>query len=246
MTPNPANGSAALEITDVDAGYGPVSVLHGVSLRVERGGITALLGPNGAGKTTLLRTTAGLLKPRSGTITLHGQRIDGLAPHQRAGRGLCFVPEGRGIFRGLTVRDNLRMQVRAGEPRPAEAMDAALTAFPVLGDRLDLPAGNLSGGQQQMVALARAYVSRPSVIVVDEASIGLAPLVVDEIFEALTALARSGVAMLIVEQYISRALALADHVVLINKGTVTYHGPRAGLAESSIVSSYLGTDTARA
>lgn len=242
MTSNSPEPPPALEIADVSVGYGPVAVLKDVSLRLGSGQITALLGPNGAGKTTLLKTVAGLLKPGSGSINLYGQRIDALPPHRRAANGLCFIPEGRGIFRSLSVRDNLRMQLPADERRPAEAMEAALAAFPVLGERLDVAAGNLSGGQQQMVALARAYLNRPSVILVDEASIGLAPLVVDEIFDALGKLARTGVAMLIVEQYVSRALALADQVVLLNKGTVTYDGPRSGLAESTIWRSYLGTD----
>jgi branched-chain amino acid transport system ATP-binding protein len=239
-----ATAETTLAIADVTAGYGPVSVLKDVSLRVGSGQITALLGPNGAGKTTLLKTVAGLIRPRSGQISLGGERIDALAPHRRVGKGLCFIPEGRGIFRTLSVRDNLRMQVPPGQSQSAQALDRALTAFPPLRDRLDVAAGNLSGGQQQMLALARAYVSGPRMIMVDEASMGLAPLVVDAIFDALTMLARSGVAMLIVEQYVTRALALADQVVLLNKGTVTYSGPKSGLEEGSIWSSYIGVEHA--
>lgn len=202
----------------------------------DTGGVGADTGPDN------VEAAAGLIKPLSGQIRWHGEPIDAIPPHRRAAKGLCLIPEGRGIFPTLSVRENLRMQIRADEPNPPEAMDRALAAFSILGDRLNVAAGNLSGGQQQMVALARAFISRPSVILVDEASMGLAPLVVDAIFKALEILASSGVAMLIVEQYISRALALADQLVLLNKGKVTYSGPKSGLAEDSIWSSYLGTD----
>jgi branched-chain amino acid transport system ATP-binding protein len=235
-----------LEFDDVTAGYGATTVLRGVSLHVRPGQICALLGPNGAGKTTLLRTAAGLLRPEKGTVRLNGEAVNKQPPNRRARAGLCLIPEGRGIFRSLTVKDNLRLQLRIGEKNQRAAIDRALDVFPALRDRLGSVAGNLSGGQQQMVALARGYVSEPRVILVDEASMGLAPLVVEEIFQALHALARSGVAMVVVEQYIARALAMADVVVLLHKGSVSYTGPADAVDERMLLHDYLGVQEASA
>jgi branched-chain amino acid transport system ATP-binding protein len=228
---------AVLRLCDVNAGYGRTAVLRDVSISVPPHGVVALLGPNGAGKTTTLRVAAGLIHPTSGTVMLRGDDATQLPPHRRAARGLCLIPEGRGIFPRLTVRENLRLQL---PPRSdAGTIDSALTAFPILKDRLGQLAGTLSGGQQQMLALSRAYVTNPSLVILDEVSMGLAPLVVDEIFESLDALAKSGAALLIVEQYIPRALALADEVVVLDRGRVSYSGPRSSLDETELMRAYL-------
>jgi branched-chain amino acid transport system ATP-binding protein len=199
-----------------------------------------LLGPNGAGKTTLLRTASGLLKPRSGRVLISGEDVTSQPPNRRAKSGLCLIPEGRGIFRSLTVRENLRMQVPTWSKD--SSVDQAIEAFPVLGQRLGQLAGSMSGGQQQMLALARSYLSNPSVVLLDEVSMGLAPKVVDEIFESLRQLAATGVSMLLVEQYINRALEMADVVVLLDRGQVAYDGQPSNLEQDAVLRSYLGLD----
>jgi branched-chain amino acid transport system ATP-binding protein len=228
----------ALELQGVTAGYGGATVLREVSLTVAAGTVTALLGPNGAGKTTLLKIAAGLLRPTKGSILINGHDVTRLPAFKRAEDGLCLIPEGRGIFRSLTVRDNLRVEIPPW--RKGERIDAALDAFPILADRLDQTAGHLSGGQQQMLALARAYLSNPSLVLLDEVSMGLAPRLVDEIFDSLNQLAATGAALVVVEQYVQRALDLAGQVVVLNRGTVRYAGPAAELDESVLMSSYLG------
>ena len=230
--------AAALELAGVSAGYDGLAVLRGVDLVVPAGSIVALLGPNGAGKTTLLRTASGVLKPTSGRVFVAGRDVTGRAPNKRARAGLCLIPEGRGIFRSLTVRDNLRMLVPPW--RADKSVDRALDAFPMLRQRLGQVAGTLSGGQQQMLALARTYLADPQVILLDEVSMGLAPKVVDEIFETLHDLARSGVALLLVEQYINRALEMADWVVLLDRGHVVFSGSPAGLDQDLVMQRYLG------
>jgi len=241
----PTNGStpvkeplAAVEVANIHAGYGRSTVLSDVSITVPPSTVVALLGANGAGKTTLLRILAGLLRPRDGTVRVHGVDVTQAKPHQRAKAGLCLIPEGRGIFRSLTVRENLDLHV----PPWSNSRDItpALEAFPVLRERLGQVAGTMSGGQQQMLALARAYLSHPSVVLLDEVSMGLAPLVVDELFESLRALAASGCALLIVEQYVTRAIAMADTAYLLSKGTVVYGGPTAGLDDDVMAQAYLG------
>ncbi|ADB50562.1 ABC transporter ATP-binding protein [Conexibacter woesei] len=242
-----AIAACALELDRVDAGYGTTTVLRDLSLRVRPGQVVALLGPNGAGKTTTLRAAAGTVRPAGGQVRLFGQDVTPLAPHRRARAGLCLIPEGRGIFRSLTVRENLRLHdVAIGGDGRGEALERALDAFPDLESRLDHHAGHLSGGQQQMLALARAYVARPRVILLDEVSMGLAPLIVEQIFTALRDLAATGVAMLIVEQYVAQALDLADHVVLLNKGAVTYDGSPSGLDQDALLAGYLGVDFGQA
>ena len=217
-----------LELRGIEAGYGEHTVLRDVSLTVQPGTVVAVLGPNGAGKTTLLRVASGLLRPSAGTVLLSGEDITRARPYARARSGLCHIPEGRGIYPTLTVRENLVLHSRQGEE--ATALDRAISAFPVLSGKLRQPAGLLSGGQQQMLSLARAYLADPKVVIVDEASMGLAPIVVDKIFEFLGQIAASGTALLIVEQYVNRALALADQVYLLNKGTVVFTGPQAASA----------------
>jgi branched-chain amino acid transport system ATP-binding protein len=229
-----------LELAGITAGYGGTTVLRGVDVSVRSGTIDALLGPNGAGKTTLLRVAAGLLRPGTGSVTVAGADVTRSTPSMRARAGVCLIPEGRGIFRTLSVRDNLRLQVPPW--RRADGLDPALEAFPVLRDRLGAAAGTLSGGQQQMLSLARCYLSSPAVVLLDEVSMGLAPRIVDQIFEALLGLATTGVALLLVEQYVSRALEMADTVHLLSRGTIAFAGPSSGLDPDTVMRGYLGAD----
>ena len=227
-----------LELRGIDAGYGEHTVLRDVSLTVPPGSVVALLGPNGAGKTTLLRVASGLLRPSAGAVLLEGEDVTRARTYARARRGLCHIPEGRGVYPALTVRENLVLHARKGEE--AAALERAAAAFPVLGEKLRQPAGQLSGGQQQILSLIRAYLTDPRVVLVDEASMGLAPVVVDKIFEFLGQIAASGTALLIVEQYVSRALALADAVYLLNKGGVVFTGTPRDIADD-LFEHYLGT-----
>jgi branched-chain amino acid transport system ATP-binding protein len=177
-------------------------------------------------------------------VSIDGADQTRSAPSQRARRGLCLIPEGRGIFRSLTVRENIRLQVPPwvrGEAAE-DAVERTVATFPVLGKRLGQTAGTLSGGQQQMLALSRAFVSRPRVVLLDEVSMGLAPLVIDEIFAALRLLADQGIALVLVEQYVHRAMAMADHVVLLVRGQVSWSGPAKGIDEERITREYLGTE----
>lgn len=226
-----------LELRGIEAGYGRHQVLRGVDLTVPDDAVVALLGPNGAGKTTLLSVAAGTLAASSGTIRSNGVDITPRSPQQRARAGICHVPEGRGIFPSLTVKENLRLQAPGRDRRPIEE---AVEAFPRLGERYDQVAGTLSGGEQQMLALARAYVARPAVVLADEVSMGLAPAIVDDIFGRLRQLAERGAALLIVEQYVSRALALADYVYLMNKGRIVFAGEAREVDERELEASYLG------
>ena len=228
----------ALDVAHLDVAYGRSTVLRDVSLSVPAGAVAALLGPNGAGKTTLLRTVSGLLAPSRGTITLFGEDVTRLAAYRRFERGLCHVPEGRGVFRSLTVRDNLVMQSRPGHEQ--EAIDKAVTAFPILGQRLHQVAGTLSGGEQQMLAMAAAYVRDSTLILVDEASLGLAPLVVDAIFGFLERVSAGGTSLLIVDQFVTRALAMASTAYVLRKGAIVYSGPAGGLVDADVFSSYIG------
>ena len=229
-----------LTLDAVEAGYGMTTVLRHVDLEVRTGQVLALLGPNGAGKTTLLRTASGILRPSAGRVILNGVDVSGLAPHRRAELGLCLIPEGRGIFKSLSVLENLRLQLPAGQRATGDVLGKAFDAFPVLAARRHQPAGRLSGGQQQMLALARAYLSDPKIIMLDELSMGLAPRVIDEIFEALEGLTRAGIAMLLVEQYVSKAIAVSDRVVLLNKGEVAYNGAASAVDEATLLHGYLG------
>jgi branched-chain amino acid transport system ATP-binding protein len=231
-----------LEIEGLTAGYGEVTVLRDVTMSCPGGSVVALLGPNGAGKTTLLRAISGLLAPSAGTVTLGGQDVTGWKASRLARAGVCHIPEGRGIFPSLTLRENLSLFSPKGKKQTAEALDRAAASFPVLGQRLRQTAGSLSGGEQQMLAIVRAYISNPKLVLVDEASMGLAPLVVDGLFEFLDAIAKEGTTLLIVEQYVSRALQLADTVYLLNHGRIAFGGPSAGLDSEEIFERYLGVE----
>jgi branched-chain amino acid transport system ATP-binding protein len=228
-----------LELRNVSAGYDTGLVLRGVSLTVPQSSVVALLGANGAGKTTLLRTASGQLAPVSGQVRLDGHDMTGQRSEKLARRGVCHVPEGRGIFPSLTVEENIRLMAPPGVDR-RKAVTQATKAFPRLGERLDQRAGTMSGGEQQMLALARAYVCNPKVVLLDEVSMGLAPKVVDEIFVYLRQLASTGISLLVVEQYVARALELADYVYILDRGRLTYVGEPAEISEDTIAHSYLG------
>jgi len=231
-----------LEVKNLRAGYGAGEVLHGIDLAVAQGGVTALLGANGAGKTTTLRAICGMLR-RTGEIRLDGERIDRVATEDVARRGVAHVPDGRGTFMELTVEENLRLGAYTRRDRGVAADIARmLEQFPVLRSRLRQQAGTLSGGEQQMLAIARALLSRPKLLLLDEPSFGLAPLVVRRIFDILAGIrGDAGIGILLVEQNASLALALADHACILEAGNVALAGPAAAVGRDDEVRRvYLG------
>jgi branched-chain amino acid transport system ATP-binding protein len=228
----------ALELRSVESGYGETVVLRDIDLSVPASSVVGLLGPNGAGKSTLLKTVSGVVRPSQGSVWLHGADVTATRVHERARGGLCHIPEGRAIYRSLSVRENLVMQAPKGES--AAAIETAGEVFPILRERLGQQAGTLSGGQQQMLAMAAAYVRNPRLVLVDEPSLGLAPIVVDTLFERLEALRERGVALLIVDQFVQRVLQLADHVYVLNQGRIDYSGTPDGLSSTEIFQRYLG------
>lgn len=230
-----------LTLHSVTAGYGYTTVLRGVDFTVGNGEVVALLGPNGAGKTTLLRTATGFVKPRSGRIEFDGDNITGNAPHTYARRGICHLPEGRGIFPSLTVQENLTIQAR--DVNLKQSLAEVTDLFPVLGSRLRQTAGSLSGGEQQMLALSRAYITRPKVVVVDEPSLGLAPRIIDRIYEVLARFTERGMSLVVVEQYVQRVLALADTVYILGKGEVIHKGNAREISPHEIYEHYLGIES---
>jgi branched-chain amino acid transport system ATP-binding protein len=230
--------NAILELVDVKAAYGRIEVLHGVDLTLPKGSIMALLGPNGAGKTTLLKVVSGQLRATAGHVHLGGSHVNDAPPDALARAGLCTIPEGRSVFPNLTVRENLRLATYAGVPA-TEVYQAAFERFPRLADRADRLAGSMSGGEQQMLAMARALATNPAVLLVDELSMGLAPLIVRELYDVVAALAADGVSVLVVEQFADAALAVADRaVVLVHGRVVAAGGPDEIGAELSTL--YLG------
>jgi branched-chain amino acid transport system ATP-binding protein len=229
-----------LELDGITAGYGETVVLRDVSLSVPDSGAVALLGPNGAGKTTCLRAASGLIKPISGTVLLDGEDVTGLKPYAMARRGLCHLPEGHGIFPSLTVKENIVLNSPKGKEK--EGLVKAGDQFPVLAARLGQQAGSLSGGEQQMLALVRAYLTNPRIVVVDEASLGLSPLLVDQVFDALMQIVAGGAALLLVEQYVTRALELADTAYIMNRGQIVYSGAAADLQGEEVFERYLGIE----
>ena len=228
-----------LELRNITAGYDAGTVLRDVSITVPDGAVVALLGPNGAGKTTTLKVASGLLGTRSGQILIDGEDLTNKAPYQLTRRGLCHVPEGRGIFPSLSVTDNIRLQAPARNFK--DSLRNATSVFPRLGERAKQISRTMSGGEQQMLALSHAYVSDPSVVLLDEVSMGLAPKIVEEIFEYLHELARAGQALLLVEQYVSRALELADYVYILDRGRISFAGEPAEISEETITNAYLGS-----
>src|SRR3954447_23208236 len=217
--------SIELSLQGLRAGYGAVEVLHGVDVHVPAGALTALLGPNGAGKTTLLSTVAGLLPVRGGRVLWAGRDVGATPPDDRARSGMMLIPERRGVFTTMSVRDNLDVFAGRGQD-----LAPALNTFPVLGRRLGQLAGSLSGGEQQMLAMSRALLGRPRLLLLDEISLGLAPRVTRQLFDVVADLARQGTTVVLVEQYLSEALRLADLVYVLARGEVAFAGEPAELA----------------
>ena len=229
-----------LTLEGITVGYGTTTVLRDVNLTVPESSVVTLLGPNGAGKTTLLRVASGLLHPWAGRLLVDDADVSRVPPHALAGLGVCHVPEGRGVFPPLSVRENLLLFSPPGTER--DSVERAVEAFPDLGGRLGQLAGTMSGGQQQMLALARAYVSGAKVILLDEVSMGLAPVIVDEIFTFLDRVASEGVSLLVVEQYVNKALAIADYAYILGRGQITFAGDASELADEDVFSRYLGIE----
>ena len=219
----------------MNAGYGTIDVLEGVDLAVMPGQVFALLGPNGAGKSTTLKVAVGLLRPTKGRVTFLGNDVAGVAADRLARDGVCLVPEGRGIFPNLTVLENLRMATFSGTPLQA-VLDRSFERFPRLGERRKQIAGTLSGGEQQMLAMARALAIDPKVLLLDELSMGLAPLIVEELYEVVKRIAADDVSILIVEQFAHEVLGVADVAAIMLNGRVQYRGDPAevGAARSRL------------
>ncbi len=242
---------SALSVSGLRVSYGAVAVLHGVSLEVRPGEIVCVIGGNGAGKTTLLKTIAGVLRPASGRVAADGGDIGGRPSWWVARHGIALVPEGRGVFADQSVRDNLMLGALArssGHDAAAVRADleSALALFPALAEKLELPAGALSGGQQQMLAVARGLMARPRVLLLDEPSLGLAPILVREIFAAIERLRTQGVTVLLVEQMAAQALALADRAYVLDRGRITLEGPaREVRSNPAVIDAYLGRRAGR-
>ena len=234
---------ALLTLDDVHVSYGNISAVKGLTLEVYPGEIVTLIGSNGAGKSTTLRTISGLLRPRTGAIQFEGRKINGLAGHQVVKRGICQSPEGRRIFPRMTVSENLDLGafLRNDQAEIAEDRQRVLELFPVLGERLMQKAGTLSGGEQQMLAVGRALLGKPKLLLLDEPSMGLAPVLVDLIFHTITQIRDQGVTILLVEQNALAALEVADFAYVLESGNLTLQGPAAHLLEDdSVTRAYLG------
>jgi branched-chain amino acid transport system ATP-binding protein len=234
-----AQPTPLLELVGVHAAYGPIEVLHGVNFAVPAGTTVALLGPNGGGKSTTLKVCAGLMTPTRGELRLAGRDVTGASAEELARLGVCTVPEGRGIFPNLTVRENLWLATRLGVSLNA-LEDAAYTRFPRLGERRKQLAGTLSGGEQQMLALARALGTSPAILLIDELSMGLAPLVVQSLYDVVAQLVEEGISVLLVEQFARVVLTIADIAAIMLQGRVTEVGSPA-VIESQLSAAYLGT-----
>jgi branched-chain amino acid transport system ATP-binding protein len=232
-----------LEVTGLQVAYGDVQALWGVDFEVPAGRIVALLGANGAGKTTSLRAVSGLVRPRAGRVRLEGRDVTGLAPHAMVELGMSHIPEGRRLWSGMTVRENLELgafPIRA-RPRMREGLDRVLALFPRLAERQRQLAGTLSGGEQQMLAIGRALMARPRLLMLDEPSLGLAPLVVAELFRIIRAINEEGVTILLVEQNVHQALEIAHHGYVLETGRIVTAGAaRALLDDPDIKEAYLG------
>ena len=230
----------ALELIDVHAAYGRIEVLRGVNLIVPRGSVFALLGPNGAGKSTTLRVISGRMTPTSGCVHVAGNHVNGAPPATLVRAGVCTIPEGRGIFPNLTVAENLWVTTHASGGGREATLDRAFSAFPMLADRGAQLAGTLSGGQQQMLALARALVTDPALLMLDEISMGLAPRIVADLYESVSHMASQGIAILIVEQLARVALAVADYAAIMSHGRIQTAGEPSDVADA-LEGAYLGS-----
>ncbi|NMD59988.1 ABC transporter ATP-binding protein [Rhodococcus sp. ACPA4] len=234
--------SPVLELRGVRAGYDDIAVLHGIDLAVEPGQVVALLGPNGAGKTTTLRIISGVHTITSGQLLFCDRDMTGVSPRELARAGVCLIPEGRGVFPNLSVRDNLSMMTFTGRSRD-EIEEVAFTRFPILAERASQIAGTLSGGEQQMLALSRGLATEPAVLLLDELSMGLAPLIVGQLYEEVAEIARQGVAVILVEQFANAVLEFADHAAVLVRGRIEKQGhPDDGL-RTELATLYLGSST---
>lgn len=234
---------AILEVHEVTSGYGDVQILWGASFALEPGQITSLVGTNGAGKTTLLRTVMGLIKPKSGKVTFDGKDVSALPAHSKAELGLVLVPEGRQLFSDMSVEENLEMGTAPKRARSyrAENLEKVYTMFPRLKERRSQKARTLSGGEQQMLAVARGIMSNPMVLMIDELSLGLAPVLVLDLFRTLKQLKNEGLTLLLVEQNVQMALAVSDYGYVLAHGKVDLHGRSRDLArDEQVRSAYLG------
>ena len=236
-----------LSIKNLEAGYGKVQVLHGISMEVPKGKVVTLIGSNGAGKTTTMRAVSGMIKPTSGEISLHGKRIDGMESYTIAKQGMAHSPAGRRVFATMSVTDNLTLGAfpRLTGSRPkgdvAGDLERAMELFPRLKERRTQLAGTLSGGEQQMLAMARAIMLNPEIVLLDEPSMGLAPILVEEVFNIITRLKAQGVTMLLVEQFAAAALKVADYGYVLENGRISVHGPADKLKDDPAVkAAYLG------
>ena len=233
-----------LAIRDLSVHYGPIEALKGVSIDVAQGEIISIIGANGAGKTTLLRTISGLLRPSSGTIRFEGKEIGGTATHAIVRSGLVQVPEGRMVLAKLSVLENLQAAagVRPDKANVPRDLDRVMDRFPILRERAKQLAGTLSGGQQQMLAIARALMARPKLLLLDEPSLGLAPVIGSQVFAIISEIRREGVTILLIEQNAKRALAIADRAYVLELGTLVLEGPAAEVAgHPKVIEAYLGT-----
>ncbi len=228
-----------LEFVDVTAAYGRIEVLHGISFSVPRGSVVALLGPNGAGKSTTLKVASGALAPTGGHVHIGGRHLNGAAPDRLARAGLCTIPEGRGIFPNLTVEENLRLFAFTSASSDGQIREVTYQRFPRLKERRGQQAGRLSGGEQQMLAMARALATDPALLMLDELSMGLAPLIVEELYGLVAQIASEGVSVLVVEQFARRALAVAQYAVVMVGGRVTAVGQPADV-QAELSAAYLG------
>jgi branched-chain amino acid transport system ATP-binding protein len=234
------SSAPALELRDIHAAYGRIEVLRGVNLVVPAGTVFALLGPNGAGKTTTLKVIDGRVAATGGCVHVAGTHVNGASTDDLTRAGVCAIPEGRGIFPNLTVIENLRMMTYASNGLSQSDVEAkAFARFPILKERRKQLVGTMSGGQQQMVAITRAIVSDPSLLLVDELSMGLAPMIVDELYDVLGQLAADGMSVLLVEQFARTALRIADYAAILSQGRILHVGEPADL-EEALSSSYLG------
>jgi branched-chain amino acid transport system ATP-binding protein len=233
------DGAPLVELVDVRAAYGTIEVLHGINLSVPQGSVVALLGPNGAGKSTILKVVSGLLQPTAGEVRLAGRVVNGASADELARIGLCTIPEGRGVFPNLTVRENLWMATMAGVSL-ADVEEIAYARFPRLGERRKQLAGTMSGGEQQMLSMARALSVNPSVLLLDELSMGLAPLVVANLYEIVAQVSQEGVSILVSEQFARTVLGIAQYAAIVLHGTITRVGTPAEL-EDELSAAYLGS-----
>jgi branched-chain amino acid transport system ATP-binding protein len=237
-------GNHLLEISDLAVAYGGVQALWGVSVDVEEGSIVSLVGANGAGKSTLLKTIAGINRPQRGTVLFAGRKMFGLRPEEVVDAGISLVPEGRRLFSRLTVKENLELGAYTPRARPKtkESLEQAYDLFPILKTRRDQQAGSLSGGEQQMLAIARSMMSKPSILMLDEPSLGLSPLVVKMMFELIESLNRTGITILLVEQNVYQALKISHHAYVMKTGKIALDGSGEELlANPDVQNAYLGT-----